>query len=102
MTATFPTSASENEEAIKHFSRLSDAFHPISKDDCIWALEYVKKKVAEEDPNLLGLSQPRLLKNFSAFADAALTLLSQTGKSEWEAENLRRSVLEAAFGIRPV
>ncbi|MDF2718464.1 MAG: hypothetical protein K0R28_5389, partial [Paenibacillus sp.] len=35
--------------------------HPLCKDDVVWVLEFVKKKVAEQDPRLLDLPQPRLL-----------------------------------------
>ncbi|GAA3407209.1 hypothetical protein GCM10020370_37400 [Paenibacillus hodogayensis] len=61
-------------------------------------LEFVKKKVVEQDPRLLDLPQPRLLKNFQHFAEAA-TLLMQRRPGVNEADRLRASLLEAAHGL---
>ncbi|MEF3303921.1 hypothetical protein [Paenibacillus sp. GYB003] len=74
--------------------------HPLCKDDVVWVLEYVKKKVAEQDPRLLDLPQPRLLKNFQHFAEAA-TMLIHRRPSGNEADRLRTSLLEAAYGLLP-
>lgn len=73
--------------------------HSLCKDDVIWVLEYVKKKVAEQDPRLLDLPQPRLLKNFQNYADAATMLLQRRPSCVNEAERLRTSLIEATYGL---
>lgn len=73
--------------------------HPLCKEDVVWVLEFVKKKVAEQDPNLLDLPQPRLLKNFQHFAEAATTLLHRRPGPVNEAERLRASLIEATYGL---
>lgn len=73
--------------------------HSLCKEDVIWVLEFVKKKVAEQDPRLLDLPQPRLLKNFQNFADAATMLLQRRPSCVNEAERLRISLMEATYGL---
>ncbi|PYI54441.1 hypothetical protein [Paenibacillus flagellatus] len=73
--------------------------HPLCKEDVVWVLEYVKKKVAEQDPRLLDLSQPRLLKNFQHFAEAATMLMQRRPCYGNEADSLRSSLREAAYGL---
>ncbi|RKN86693.1 hypothetical protein [Paenibacillus ginsengarvi] len=83
-------------------TRLERILHPthtLCKDDVVWVLEYVKKKVAEQDPRLLDLPQPRLLKNFQHFAEAATMLLQRRPSCVSEADRLRHSLREAAFGL---
>lgn len=86
----------------QHRSRLEQILnpnHPLCKEDVVWALEYVKKKVAEQDPRLLSLSQPRLLRNFQFFAEAATMLMHRSPGYIHEAERLRASLREAAYGL---
>jgi len=73
--------------------------HPLCKDDVVWVLEFVKKKVAEQDPRLLDLPQPRLLKNFQHFAEAATMLLQRRPSCVSEADRLRTALMEASFGL---
>lgn len=73
--------------------------HPLCKDDVVWVLEFVKKKVAEQDPRLLDLPQPRLLQNFQHFAEAATLLLTRRPSCVGEAERLRKTLIEATFGL---
>ena len=85
-------------------TRLEQILHPnhtLCKDDVVWVLEYVKKKVAEQDPRLLNLPQPRLLKNFQHFAEAATMLLGRRPTCAGEADRLRIALLEAAHGLLP-
>lgn len=49
----------------------------LCRGDIVWMLELMKKKVAEKDPRLLDLPQPRLLDSFHRFAEAALMLINQ-------------------------
>ncbi|MDF2815114.1 MAG: hypothetical protein K0Q81_1314 [Paenibacillus sp.] len=73
--------------------------HPLCKEDVIWVLEFVKKKVADGDPRLLDLTQPRLLKNFQHFAEAASMLLHRGPFGGQEADRLRVCLQEAAHGL---
>lgn len=70
----------------------------LRREDIIWTLEYVKKKVADKDPNLLELSQPRLLENFHAFADIAMLLIHK-GSGNLEHDRLKSMLLQAAYGL---
>lgn len=73
--------------------------HSLCKDDVVWVLEFVKKKVVEQDPRLLDLPQPRLLKNFQHFAEAATMLLARSPSGVNEAERLRTALIEASHGL---
>ncbi|WP_377470431.1 hypothetical protein [Paenibacillus chartarius] len=73
--------------------------YPICKEDVIWVLELIKKKVAEEDPMLLDLSQPRLLKSYHYFAEMAMMLVHRRHLFDQEADRLRAWLIEAASGI---
>ena len=73
--------------------------HPLCREDIVWTLGYIKKRVAEEDPLLLDLPQPRLLQNFRYFAEVAMLLIHRTNKLEHD--NLKRLLGEAAFGLFP-
>jgi len=84
-------------------SRLDQILHPsypLCKDDVIWILEFIKKKVAEEDPGLQGLAQPRLLKNFRYFAEVAMMLVHKRGGFDEEASRLKMWLQEAAYGLQ--
>ncbi|MFX3633386.1 MAG: hypothetical protein ACE3L7_30995 [Candidatus Pristimantibacillus sp.] len=80
-------------------SRILNPDHPLCREDVVWMLEYIKKKVADEDPALLDLSQPRLLKNFHFFAEAAMSLVHRRHFSDQEADRLRAWLIEAAYGL---
>lgn len=73
----------------KRLTQLLDPSHPLCKEDVIWALEYIKKKVAEGDPALLDQPQPQLLKTFSCFAEAAMLLIHRRPAGDHEADRLR-------------
>ncbi|MUT66768.1 hypothetical protein [Paenibacillus sp. NEAU-GSW1] len=79
--------------------RILDTNHPLCREDVVWMLEYIKKKVADEDPALAELSQPRLLKSFHCFAEAAMSLVHRRHCSAQEASRLRGWLSEAAFGL---
>ncbi|WP_426447335.1 hypothetical protein ACP26L_24915 [Paenibacillus sp. S-38] len=81
--------------------QILDPSTPLCKDDVVWMLEYIKKKVAEEDPNLMDLSQPRLLQNFRYFAEIALMVIQRRNGFDQEEGRLKAWVEEAAFGLRP-
>jgi hypothetical protein len=76
--------------------------HTLCKDDVVWVLEFIKKKVAEEDPQLLELSQPRLMQNFRYFAEISLMLIQRRNGFDQEADRLKSWVAEASFGLMPM
>lgn len=76
-----------------------DPEHPLCRDDVVWMLGYIKKKVADEDPAFMDLSQPRLLKNFLYFAEAAMALIQRRHCSDQEADRLREWLREASHGL---
>ncbi|WP_274650443.1 hypothetical protein [Paenibacillus humicola] len=80
--------------------RIMSPDYPMCLEDAVWILEYIKKKVADEAPELLALPQPRLLKNFQSFAEASMLLIKHRVFST-EADRLRRCLAEALFGLLP-
>lgn len=83
----------------RKIEQILDPTYPLSRDDVVWMLGYITKKVADQDPSILGLSQPRLLQNFHAYAEAAMALINRHSSSEQEAERLRAWLREASHGI---
>jgi len=81
-------------------NQILDPTYPLSRDDVVWMLGYITKKVADADPAVLGLSQPRLIKNFHAYAEAAMALIHRRSSSEQEAERLREWLREAVHGLQ--
>lgn len=82
--------------------QILDSSKPLCKDDIVWMLEFIKKKVAEEDPNLTDLSQPRLLQNFRYFAEIALMLIQRRNGFDQDADRLKTWLAEASHGLHPV
>lgn len=80
--------------------QILDPQHPLCKDDVVWLLEYIKKKVAEEDPDLLDLSQPRLLKNFRYFAELSMLMINRRPFFDQDADRLRKWISEATHGLK--
>jgi hypothetical protein len=83
----------------KRINRILDPAHPLCRSDVIWMLEFIKKKVADEDPALLDLSQPRLMQNFLFFAEAAMSLIHRRHYSAQETDRLRDWLRQAAYGL---
>jgi hypothetical protein len=78
--------------------RILSADYPICRDDVVWMLEYIKKKVADEAPELLSLPQPRLLRIFQNFAEVSMMMLKhRNGCIGPEADRLRGCLSEAIF-----
>jgi hypothetical protein len=81
--------------------KLDQILHPsyqLCREDVVWILEFIKKKVAEEDPGLLGLSQPRMIKNFRYFAEIAMMLIHRKNGFDEEADRLKLWLRDAAYG----
>ncbi|MDQ1913114.1 hypothetical protein RAC89_22220 [Paenibacillus sp. GD4] len=81
--------------------QILDPDRPLCKEDVVWVLEYIKKKVTEEDPKMTDLSQPRLMQNFRYFAEIALMLIQRRNGFDQEADRLKSWVYEASFGLHP-
>jgi hypothetical protein len=79
----------------RKIEQILDHAHLLCRDDMIWILEYIKKKVAERSPQLLELSQPRLLQNFHHFAEISLMLIHRRGGFDQEADQLKAWISEA-------
>jgi hypothetical protein len=72
--------------------------YPLCREDVVWILEFIKKKVAEADPNLPGLSQPHLIRSFRYFTEIAMMLINRKNGFDQEAEHLKMWLREAAYG----
>jgi hypothetical protein len=92
---------SDDELDRQKICRFLDPSHPLCRSDVIWVLDWIKKKVAADEPSLLGLSQPQLLKGFCRFAEAAMLLIHCQRFSYDETDRLRRLLAEAVHAIRP-
>lgn len=80
--------------------RILDKNTVLCRDDVIWMLDYVKQRVAHQDPELLKLSQARLLENFQAFAEAAMMLIHGRSMVDVEADRIKMWVTEASHGLQ--
>ncbi|WP_261807561.1 hypothetical protein [Paenibacillus sp. N3.4] len=83
--------------------KLEQILHPsyiLCKDDVVWILEFIKKKVAEEDPHMQGLTQPHLLRNFRYFAEISLMLIHRRNSFDQEADRLKKWLREAPMDFR--
>lgn len=55
--------------------RLLDPTTNLCREDVIWALEFLKRKMAEGAPEWSGLERPQLLANITCFAEMAMLLV---------------------------
>ncbi|RKP55329.1 hypothetical protein D7Z26_09010 [Cohnella endophytica] len=62
----------------------------------LWALGFIKKKVADRAPEWSGLDRPQLLAHFTCFADMALLLLHRRSPSGHDTACFRRMLSELA------
>lgn len=69
--------------------RLLDPAYPLCREDVVWALDYIKRKVADGAPEWTGLDRPRLLAHFAAYANLAMHLLHRQSLCGEDAEQLR-------------
>jgi len=75
--------------------RLLDPDYPLRREDVIWALDYIKSKMAEGAPEWTGLDRPRLLALFANYAGLAMHLLKRPGLCGEDAEQLRAMLMNA-------
>lgn len=81
------------------FNKLMDDSTMLRREDIIWILNYIKQKAADEDPALLSLHQPRLLRNFRCYAEAATLLLSSRNAGIQESGHIHKLLKEASYGL---
>lgn len=93
------TPGTERDPAEERFHLLMDPSHELRRDEIVWILSYVKQKAADEDPALLGLHQPRLLKNFVHYAEIALLLIQSRSANVQEYGHIRHLLAEACHGL---
>lgn len=74
--------------------RLLDPSYPLCREDVLWALGFIKKKVTDRAPEWSGLDQPQLLAHFACFADMALLLLHRRSPSNQETACFRNMLSE--------
>ncbi len=74
--------------------RILDPSHPLCREDVLWALGFIKKKVTERAPEWSGLDQSQLLAHFTCFADMALLLLHRRSPSIQETACFRKMLNE--------
>jgi hypothetical protein len=74
------------EQPLRH---LLDSTYPLCREDVLWTLGFVKKKVADGAPEWSGLDRPQLLAHFACFADMALLLLHRRSPSDQETASFR-------------
>jgi hypothetical protein len=98
--APLPNTSFSQDLAQRKLEHFLDPAHTLCKDDIVWVLEFIKKKVAEEDPQLLELSQPRLMQNFRYFAEISLMVIQRRNGFDQEADRLKSWVAEAAHGLQ--
>jgi len=74
--------------------RLLDPAYPLCREDVMWALGFIKKKVADGAPEWAELDRPQLLARFACFADMALLLLHRGSPSNTETACFRTMLRE--------
>lgn len=89
-------------EPPKRLTQIMDPAHPLCRDDIIWILHYVQKKVASKDPALLDLSKPRLLQSYSSYCEAAMLLLSSKAHFHADNDNIRACLLDVLHGLTDI
>ena len=80
--------------------RLLDPAQPLCREDLLWALDYIKSKMADGAPEWSGLDRPQLLAHFACFAELAMTLLHRRSSCGIDAACLR-SMLSDTLPDRP-
>ncbi|MFD0713702.1 hypothetical protein [Paenibacillus sp. GCM10027626] len=81
------------------FATMLRSDYPLCRDDVIWMLETLKKKMADEASALSDLPQPQLLRMFQAFAEVSMMLIKNRHGCDTEIERLRSSLQEAAHAL---
>jgi hypothetical protein len=77
--------------------QISHPCYPLCREDLIWVLELVKKKVTEQDPAIMDLDQPQLIHYFQNFAELALKLIHQRATCYSETEPLKAWIHKSSY-----
>ncbi|WP_106768222.1 hypothetical protein [Paenibacillus faecalis] len=86
-------------EPPKRLIQILDPSHPLCREDIMWVLHYVQKKVASKDPALLELSKPRLLQTFNSYCEAAMLLLGSKAPFYADNDKIRACLLDVLHGL---
>ena len=89
-------------ELPKRLSLILDPSHPLCREDIIWVLHYVQKKVASKDPALLDLTKPRLLQSFGSYCEAAMLLLGSKAHFHADNDDIRARLLDLVHGLTDI
>jgi len=81
--------------AAARIDRIRDPARPACREDIVWLLHAVKKKVADGAPALQEMPRPQLLLLFRDFAEAALDLLAHSHIAAGDLERARRRLADA-------
>lgn len=85
----------------RKFQTIMDPYYSLRREDIVWMLEYIKKKVADADPHLLNLTKPRLLSNHYYFAKVSLMLIQKQNGAQQEMAQIKKWLAEATYGLEP-
>lgn len=93
-----------NQHIYDRLHYILDPYETLCKKDIIWMLDFVKKRVADEDPMLMALPQPRLLKKFHYFAEISMMLIhdQRCGGNLEEKGRIKQCLNEMLYGICPL
>ena len=85
----------------RRFQEMTSGHHPLCRDEVVWMLEYIHKKMAEKDSGLLELSPPRLLRNYYYFAEIVMLFLRRNAEHHFEPGQVKEWLKEASYGLWP-
>lgn len=86
-------------EVPKRIRQILDPSYPLCREDILWVLHYVQKKVALKDPLLLDLSKPRLLQSFGSYCEAAMLLLGSGPHTRPDYGRIRACLADMLQGL---
>ncbi|MCC3372947.1 hypothetical protein [Cohnella sp. REN36] len=69
--------------------RLQTPDYPLCREDVLWALDYIKHKVADGAPEWSELDRPQLLAHFACYASLAMRLVQRQSLCGEDAACLR-------------
>lgn len=81
--------------------RLLDASQPFLRDDVIWALDYVRRKAADQARMHAGPNPPPCCEYFACFAEMALLLLNRQMPGPPEQARFRAMLAHLHAGQEP-
>ncbi|NMO94696.1 hypothetical protein [Paenibacillus lemnae] len=88
-----------NSISTKRLRQILDPSHPLCREDIIWVLHYVQKKVASKDPALQDLSKPQLLQSYAGYCQTVMSLLGGTRPVHSGSDEIRACLLDIVNGL---